>query len=127
MTYQNHIFQAQNAIYKTIKEKTIHANPVLNRGNVVSYPYTIITSTKKTILENLQIGVVCEIEVQSQSTSVLPASNILQEIEESLTYANVRDNLNFYTLHLCEVKSSTVFVNEEGYLCGKLCVNVVME
>ena len=124
---QNYIFQAQNAVYQTLANSAISASIVLNRNNIISYPYVIIRGSKKQILPNLQTEVTVDIEINTQDFSVISASHILEMIEDKINRESVAQNINFYTVHHCEVINSTVFANDDGFFCGRLSVAIIID
>jgi hypothetical protein len=124
---KNYIFQIQNAVYKTLFSANLGIEIILNRGLSVVYPHIIIVGTKKTVSENLQTICVTEIQVNTKEISLANTIDILSKIEDLLNLQNVRNKINFYSLHFCGVMSSEILTNEDGNFCGRVFLRSIMD
>lgn len=124
---KNYIFQIQNAIYQTLVGASLGVDVILTRGLNISYPHVIVLGTKKSVEQNLQIGLMTDIQVNTKDISLLGVANIVKKIEDCLNVTNIRKNLNFYTLNFAEIIQSEVSTDEYGCFCGKIMLKTLVD
>ncbi|MFT4967872.1 MAG: hypothetical protein ACI9CD_000888 [Candidatus Deianiraeaceae bacterium] len=127
MSIKNYIFQTQNAIFKTLKNANIGVEIIMNRGQVVAYPYVIIAGTKKKLLDNFQKELTAEIVVTTKDFSVISSANILEKIENAVHQKALQVNIEHYEIHFVEILNSSVYANEEGFFYGRVEVVVIID
>lgn len=124
---KNYIFQVQNAIYKTLQNADLGVDVIMNRGSGVEYPYVIITGTKQEIMGSSQKKMITELSIVTRDFSVVSASNIMNKLENAITMQFVQKNISYYTVHFVETKDANVYVDNEGFFCGKIFVVAILD